>query len=422
MNEPKFVPGKTYIRPSGVVYYEDAAYGVIDAVKDSFSNNTWATQDKYNRLFEKELRRVSAMRYAHLCNSGSSANLLALSIFTSNEIHPDERLKIGDRVITCATGFPTTVNPIIQNGLIPIFVDVDIETGNIRLDHLERTLQYKPKAIMIAHTLGFPWDVGYILDFAKQHNLYVISDCCDALFAEWNNKSIFKYGDISTLSMYPAHHISAGEGGAVFTNRSLYSKLLKSFRDWGRDCWCDASADNTCGKRFDQQFGDLPHGYDHKYVYTNVGYNLKMSNLNAAVGYAQIRNSDNVQNDRLINWRNLRIQLSKYEDYFIFQVAQDNSLPSPFGFLITLRDGVSFTRNELTQYLEEHKIGTRLLFGGNLIRQPLYYGKKYITVDRTKNSDKMMNDSFWIGVWPGITNEMITYITSIFDKFMEEYK
>ena len=408
----------TFIPASGVVYHEDATYGVIDAIKSSFSNNTWATHDKYNKLLEKELRIATDMRYAHLCNSGSSANLLALSIFTSNEIHPDARLRRGDRVITCATGFPTTVNPIIQNGLIPIFVDVDVETGNIRLEHLERALQYKPKAIMMAHTLGFPWDVDFVMDFAKQNSLYVISDCCDALFAEWDGKSVFRYGDVSTLSMYPAHHISAGEGGATFTNRPFYSKLIKSFRDWGRDCWCDASVDNTCGKRFEQQFGSLPYGYDHKYVYTNIGYNLKMSNLNAAVGYAQILRSDDVREQRLANWHKLYNGLLPHKDYFIFQETHEKSLPSPFGFLITLRDNVPFTRNEITQYLENNRIGTRLLFGGNLIRQPLYYGANYITVDRTKNSDKMMNDSFWIGCWPGIDDNMIDYMLNMFSKFM----
>jgi CDP-6-deoxy-D-xylo-4-hexulose-3-dehydrase len=356
-----------------------------------------------------------------LCNSGSSANLLAIAALTSPRLK-DRRLQPGDEVITLASGFPTTVNPIIQNQLIPVFVDVTIPTYNVDISQLEEALSPKTRAVFLPHTLGNPFDVAAVAEFYRNHDLWLIEDSCDALGAMYKDRLVGSFGDLSTFSFYPAHHITMGEGGAVCTNNGVLKKLIASFRDWGRDCWCETGRNDTCKRRFDQQFGDLPFGYDHKYVYSHVGYNLKLTDFQAALGVSQLKKLPRFVEIRRENFGILYEGLKKLEEFFILPEATANAEPSWFGFPIAVRPEAPFTRNELIRHLDQAKIDTRLLFGGNMTRQPAYRDIPHRKVGNLQNSDFVMNQVFWIGVYPGLSREMLEYLTEIFIKFIGKYQ
>ena len=408
-----FVAGESPVRVSGRVFDAAEVMSLVDSALDF-----WLTTGRFAEKFENEFAKFVGVRHALLCNSGSSANLLALSALTSPKLE-DRQLKAGDEVITVAAGFPTTVNPVIQNGLIPVFLDVDIHTHNVDVTHLADALSPKTKAIMIAHTLGNPFDLDTIVSFANEHNLWLIEDNCDSLGSTYNGRHTGTFGHLSTMSFYPAHHMTMGEGGAVLTSRPVLKKLVESFRDWGRDCWCPPGVDNTCGKRFGWQLGELPFGYDHKYTYSHIGYNLKLTDMQAAVGVAQLDKLPSFIAARKANWQRYTEGLQDLQDLFMLPQATPNSDPSWFGYVLTVQDGAPFTRDELTQYLNENQIGTRLLFGGNLIRQPAYQGVDYRVVGELTQTDKTMNDTFWIGVYPGITAEMVDYVLERIHTFVK---
>ena len=377
----------------------------------------WLTTGPFNDVFEKKLSTFIGVPHMLTCNSGSSANLLAVSALTSHLLK-DRALQPGDEVITCATGFPTTVNPILMNNLVPVFVDVDIPTYNADVSQLEAALSPKTKAIVLAHTLGNPFDLDAIMAFAKQHNLLVVEDSCDALGATYRGKMVGTFGDIGTLSFYPAHHITTGEGGAVFTRRSAMRRALESIRDWGRDCYCAPGTDNTCGKRFEWQLGDLPTGYDHKFTYSHLGYNLKMTDMQAAIGCSQMDKLTGFISVRKKNFTLLKEGLRELEEFFILPEATVGSDPSWFGFPLTVRAGAPFKRDALLIHLNEEKIGTRLLFGGNLIRQPYMAGREYRVVGDLARSDIVMRDTFWIGVYPGLTPSHIAFMLETIKAFV----
>ncbi|OON91565.1 MAG: lipopolysaccharide biosynthesis protein RfbH, partial [Epulopiscium sp. Nele67-Bin002] len=381
--EKKFEAGVSAVPVSGRVFDEDDIATLVDSALDFH-----LTTHRYNDEFESKLKKIFDVKYALTCNSGSSANLLAVSALTSYLLG-DRRLKKGDEVITVAAGFPTTVNPIIQNGLVPVFVDVSLPTYNIDVDLLESAITEKTKAIIIAHTLGSPFDLKKVCVIAKKYNLFLIEDCCDAFGSTYDGKPVGSFGDISTLSFYPAHHITMGEGGAVMTNNKILKKAIESFRDWGRDCWCPPGVDNTCGKRFEQRFAELPEGYDHKYVYSHVGYNLKITDMQAAVADAQMDKLPEFINIRKRNFKLLSDKLAALSKYFILPEATPKSDPSWFGFLLTLKDNVPFTRNELVQFLNDKKIATRLLFAGNILKQPMMHGIEYRVAGSLENTDKI---------------------------------
>lgn len=410
--QEKFIPGETRINYAGRIYDKKEVMNLVDASLDF-----WLTSGRFAKQFEKELAEFLGTKYCLLTNSGSSANLLAISALTSPKLG-HRKLKSGDEVITTACGFPTTLNAIIQNGLTPIFIDVELGTYNIQADKIEKAISEKTKAIFIAHTLGNPVNLDKIVKIVKKHNLWLIEDNCDALGSEYNGRYTGTFGHISTCSFYPAHHITMGEGGAVLTNDSNLKKIILSFRDWGRECWCEPGCDDTCGKRFSWQFGKLPFGYDHKYVYSHIGYNLKITDMQAAVGVAQLEKLPKFIQKRRANFKTLFNNLKRYERYFILPQATRNSNPSWFGFPITIKDNASFTRDEIVKYLEQNKIVTRMLFGGNLTKQPAYQDIKYRVFDTLKNTDLVMNNLFWIGVYPGISNNMLKYILECFDKFL----
>ncbi|MBI5951009.1 MAG: lipopolysaccharide biosynthesis protein RfbH [Chloroflexi bacterium] len=399
-----FVPGETSVPVAGRVFDANDVQSLIDSSLDF-----WLTEGRFARQFEEDFARFFNLRHSILVNSGSSANLLALASLTSPVLQ-ERQLKPGDEVITVATGFPTTVNPIFQNNLIPVFVDVDIPTYNIDVTQLEAALSDKTRAVMVAHTLGNPFELGVVMEFCKHYNLRLVEDCCDAVGAVYDNKMVATFGDVATVSFYPAHHITMGEGGALLTDNSKLKKVIESFRDWGRDCWCEPGKDNTCGKRFDWQLGDLPQGYDHKYTYSHIGYNLKATDMQAAVGVSQIKKLNGFIEKRRENFNYLKEQLSSLQDYFILPEATPNSNPSWFGFPIYVRSTSTFTRDKVLRFLESRKIGTRLLFGGNLIRQPAYYGQYYRVIGDLKKSDEVMHNVFWIGVYPGLTRPMLDYM------------
>lgn len=408
-----FDPGFSPVPVSGKVIGATEMRSLIDSALDF-----WLTSGRFNTKFEQRMRAVLGRKVVLTCNSGSSANLLAMTALTSPELG-DRALQPGDEVITCATGFPTTVNPSFNNNLVPVFLDVDIPTYNIKTEALEEALSPRTRAIMVAHTLGNPFDLKTIMDFAKKHDLYVVEDTCDALGAEYDGKKVGTFGDIGTLSFYPAHHITMGEGGAVYCDSPKLKRALECLRDWGRDCWCDSGKDNTCQKRFEWQLGELPYGFDHKYTYSHLGYNLKITDMQAAVGLAQIPRIGEFVEARRQNYAFLRKQLEALEAYFILPEATPNSNPSWFGFPLTVRKDAGFTRDDLVKHLNEKKIGTRLLFGGNLLRQPYMLGRIYRTAGDIVNADIVMNDTFWIGVYPGLNEESLGYMFEVIDGFIK---
>ena len=401
---PAFVPGTSPVPISGRVFDEQELELLVDSSLDF-----WLTTGRFAEQFEREFAKFAGVREAVLVNSGSSANLLAISALTSPRLG-DRQLKPGDEVITVAAGFPTTVNPILQNRLVPIFVDVHIPTFNVDVSYLETALSNRTRAVIFAHTLGNPFDLGAVTAFAKKHGLWLIEDCCDALGSTYRGEKVGTSGDLATVSFYPAHHITMGEGGCVLTNKPLLRTLVESFRDWGRDCWCAPGKENTCGKRFDWQLGDLPHGYDHKYIYSHVGYNLKATDLQAAVGVAQLKKLPAFIEARKRNFAYLKAGLKDAEEQFVLPEATPNSDPSWFGLPLLVRETAPFSRNTLIEFLNAKKIGTRQLFGGNLVRQPAYADLNYRVVGDLRMSDRVMNQAFWIGVYPGLTQPMLDYV------------
>jgi CDP-6-deoxy-D-xylo-4-hexulose-3-dehydrase len=387
------------------------------------SLDLWLTEGRYADAFEEKLAKKFGMRHSLLTVSGSAANLLAFTAFTSWKLGR-RRIEPGSEVITVAAGFPTTVAPIVQNGCVPVFLDVDLQTFNVDVTRLEETVTPKTRAIMIAHTLGNPYNHAAVTAVAKRHNLYLIEDCCDAFGARYEGKPVGTFGDLATLSFYPAHHMTMGEGGAVLGNDKAILGLAESFRDWGRDCWCAPGKENTCNKRFEWQLGDLPFGYDHKYVFSHLGYNMKATDMQAAVGVSQLDKVDHFIVRRRENFAALTdaFRSEKLDDFFILPQATPNSEPSWFGYLLTLRDGVPFKRRDVVKYLESHKVGTRLLFAGNLTRQPAFQGVNYRVIGPLTNTDKIMNDSFWIGVWPGIDAPRRAYIVETFKAMVQALK
>ncbi|PJI55260.1 lipopolysaccharide biosynthesis protein RfbH [Methylobacterium radiotolerans] len=403
---PAFVPGETYIPPSGkVMDAEDCAH-LVDASLDM-----WLTAGRYADRFERELAAAFGRKHARLTVSGSAANLLAFAALTSPK-HGARRLRPGDEVITVAAGFPTTVAPIVQHGCVPVFVDVDIETHNVDVDLLEAAVTPKTRAVMIAHSLGNPFDVVRVAEICRRHGLWLVEDCCDAFGATIGGQGVGTFGDVATLSFYPAHHITTGEGGAVLMDKGPLAKIVESFRDWGRDCYCKPGTDNTCGNRFGWKLGDLPRGYDHKYTYSHIGYNLKVSDMQAALGVSQLTKLDHFVARRRANFVGLERRLRErgLDRLFHLPRATAGSEPSWFGYLLTVRDGVGIDRNALVARLEEKRVGTRLLFAGNLTRQPAFRDVTYRVHAALTHTDKIMRDSFWIGVWPGLTDPMLDYM------------
>lgn len=407
-----FVPGVTPVPVSGKVIDGADVSTVVDSALDA-----WFTTGRFAELFERNLAKFIGVRCASLVNSGSSANLVALSALTSPTLG-DRRLMPGDEVITVAAGFPTTVNPIIQNRLVPVFLDVTVPTYEIDVTQLESARSERSKAVFLAHTLGNTFDLDAVRAFTRQHNLWLIEDCCDALGSMYRGRKVGTFGDIATVSFYPAHHITTGEGGAVLTDKPNLQTLIESFRDWGRDCWCEPGRDNTCGKRFEWQLGSLPCGYDHKYIYSHIGYNLKATDMQAALGTSQLTKLPDFIARRKANFQHLRKALAGVECSLILPEATPHSDPSWFGFPIGVRQDASFRREDLIHVLEGKGIGTRLLFGGNLLRQPAYKDCQYRVVGDLCNTDFVMNNVFWIGVYPGLTRAMLDFVAATIREFV----
>jgi CDP-6-deoxy-D-xylo-4-hexulose-3-dehydrase len=407
----EFRAGETLIPTSGKVFDDEELAALVDASLDF-----WLTTGRFAHKLERGLARYAGVRHAILCNSGSSANLIALSALTSPKLG-DRRLRPGDEVITAAAGFPTTLNPIIQNGLVPVFVDVDRATGNVVPDLMRAAVGPRTRAILLAHTLGNPFDLDVATELAREHDLWLIEDNCDALGSLYRGRPTGTFGDLGTVSFYPAHHITTGEGGCVLADDGRLKTLVESFRDWGRDCWCEPGEDNTCGKRFGMQLGELPAGYDHKYIFSHVGYNLKMTDLQAAVGVAQLDKLPGFVEARRRNWARLREGLERYEEALILPEPTPGSEPSWFGFALVVRPGAPFGRDAIVAWLEENRVATRQLFGGNLLRQPAYTDIPHRAPGGLEESDLMMNQAFWIGVYPGITEAMLDYVIETFGRF-----
>jgi CDP-6-deoxy-D-xylo-4-hexulose-3-dehydrase len=407
----QFTPGTSAVPVSGRVYDSSDMKTLIDSALEF-----WLTTGSFNEAFQTKLAKRIGVRYAMTVNSGSSANLLAFSALTSHMLR-ERQLRPGDEVITAATGFPTTVNPSMILGMVPVFVDVDIPTYNVLPERVEEAITNRTRAIMLAHTLGNPFDAARLADIAKRHKLFLIEDCCDALGATVNGRHVGTFGDIGTLSFYPAHHITMGEGGAVFTGDPVLRRAMESIRDWGRDCYCDPGKDNTCKRRFDWQLGDLPYGYDHKYTYSHLGFNLKITDMQAAVGLAQLDHLESFIAARRANFTFLKQSLRELEEFLILPEATPNTEPSWFGFPITVRETAPFSRDDLVRFLNEHRIGTRLLFGGNLVRQPYMAGRNFRVHGQLTNSDRVMHQTFWIGVYPGLKGEHLTYVTNTLAAF-----
>lgn len=409
--EKPFEPGTSVIPPSGKVIGETELQYMVAASLDG-----WLTTGRFNEQFEKALAEFIGIKHLITVNSGSSANLVAFSTLTSPKLG-ERAIKKGDEVIGVAAGFPTTVNPIVQFGAVPVFVDVDLRTHNIDVDLIEAAITPKTKAIMLAHTLGNPFNLAKVKALCEQYNLWLVEDCCDALGAKYDGKMVGTWGDIATVSFYPAHHITMGEGGAVLTNNSQLISIAESFRDWGRDCYCKPGCDNTCGQRFAQKLGDLPEGYDHKYTYSHLGYNLKITDMQAACGLAQLQRLPEFIEKRNANYQYLKERLASLADFLDVAQATDNSTPSWFGFPITLKQNTDTNRNDLIKYLDQNKIGTRLLFAGNLIRQPYFQNLPYRVVGDLTNTDITMNQTFWLGIYPGLSQEHLDYVADKLETF-----
>ena len=425
----EFIPGENKINYAGRVFDEKEVINLVDSALDF-----WLTAGRFADRFEKEFANFLGVKHCLLTNSGSSANLLAISALTSPKLG-ERRLKPGDEVITTACAFPTTVNPIIQNNLVPVFLDVDIGTYNIQADKIEEALSKKTKAILLAHTLGNPFNLDKVMEVAEKYNLWVIEDNCDALGSKYKGKYTGTFGHIATFSFYPPHHITMGEGGALTTNDDQLKRLIESFRDWGRDCWCASGKDNTCGKRFDWQLGELPYGYDHKYIYSHFGYNLKATDMQAAIGVAQLEKLPSFIEARKRNWKMLREGLKDLSDMFILPEPTPDSDPSWFGFILTVKENAGFTRDEIVKYMEENGIQTRMLFAGNIIRHPAFDEMRksrhgFRVVDSHSPiphsalpvTDRVMKDTFWVGVYPGLSEGMVNFMVESIKKFVKHKK
>lgn len=404
--EGEFIPGETPVAVTGKVFDADELQHLVDASLDF-----WLTTGRFAERFERDFARWMNVRHALLVNSGSSANLLAIAALTAPEFG-NRALRPGDEVITAAGGFPTTVNPIVQNGLVPVFVDSQIPTYNGDPDAIEEAVGSRTRAIILAHTLGNPFDIDRVRAICDKHDLWLIEDTCDAVGSMWRGQKVGTFGDLATVSFYPAHHMTMGEGGAVITGDPVLKKIVESFRDWGRDCWCEPGKDNTCGRRFDWQLGSLPYGYDHKYSYSRIGYNLKLTDMQAAVGVAQLKKLDGFGARRRENFAYLKASLEPLSDRLILPEPTPGSDPSWFGFPITIREGSGISRDSVTGWLESRGIATRLLFGGNLTRQPAYQGVPSRIVGDLKNADRIMRDTFWVGVFPGLDRQRLDYVVA----------
>ncbi len=409
--EVAFIPGESPVPVSGRVFDSGDLFSIVESGLDF-----WLTAGRFADQFEPKFAKFLGVRDARLVNSGSSANLVAVSVLTSPTLG-ERQLRPGDEVITVAAGFPTTVNPIIQNWLVPVVVDVGLRTYNVDVSQLEKAPSSRTKAIILAHTLGNPFPVAAVAEFARKHNLWLIEDCCDALGSTWAGRKVGTFGDLATFSFYPAHHITMGEGGCVVTNKPQLTKLIESFRDWGRDCWCPTGRDNTCGKRFDWQLGSLPYGYDHKYTYSHIGYNLKVSDMQAAVGLSQLGKLPGFIQRRKENFQYLKAALKPLEEFLILPEHESAADPSWFGFPIGVRESAPFDRDQLTRVLNDARIGTRLLFGGNLMRQPAYAGCELRAVGKLPATDFVMHRVFWIGVYPGLTSGMLEHVAATMTSF-----
>jgi len=413
--ENKFIAGETYIPVSGATWGADDIAEAVDTLLSRWYDGTVSYE------FERLLATYNKQRHVSFCNSGSSASLLAMSALTSKELG-NRRLKPGDEVITVAAGFPTTVNPIVQNGLIPVFVDINLPQYNALPNAIEEAVSDKTKAVYIAHTLGNPYKSRDVRDLCDRNELWFVSDSCDALGAQNHGEPLPHWADISTLSFYPAHHISTMEGGAVLTNNPRINKIVESFRDWGRDCWCKPGHDNTCGKRFDWRFGELPYGFDHKYIYSEIGYNLKSTDIQAALGINQIKRVGQFIVARNDNWNYYRCMLDELKEFFVMPEPTAYSDPSWFGFMLTVKDKAPFSRRDIVTFLEQNKIGSRMLFAGNLTKHPAYQDVKYRISDTLVKTDRVMENGFWIGVYQGITEQMREYVVEKFMEFCKDYR
>lgn len=406
----EFVAGRTPVGYAGRVYDADEVTALVDAALDF-----WLTAGPRAAEFEAELARRAGTKYSMLVNSGSSANLAAISALASQKLK--DHLRPGDEVITTAAAFPTTVNPIVQNGWTPVFVDIELGTYNTTLEHVAAAVGPRTRAVVLTHTMGMPFDVEGIANLCRDRGLYLIEDCCDAFGAKFNGKPVGTFGIGATLSFYPAHQMTTGEGGAVLTSSGKYRWIVRSFRDWGRDCWCEPGEDDVCRKRFGYTLGSLPPGYDHKYIYTHRGYNLKALDLQAAIGLVQLRRLEGFVRTRRDNWERMRSHLSRYERYLVLPEVAPGAEPSPFGLVLTLREGAPFSKADLTQHLEAARVQTRVLFAGNLLRHPAYADVAYRVADGLANTDAITRNTFFVGVYPGIDALRLEYILDQFDRF-----
>lgn len=413
--EKAFIPGKTKVNYAGRVFDEEELQNAVNASLDF-----WLTEGRFSEEFSSKISEFLGIEHVLLTNSGSSANLLAFSALTSEKLG-DKRLKPGDEVISVAAGFPATVTPIIQNGMIPVFVDLSIPTYNIDIEMLKKAITPKVRCIFLAHTLGNPFDIDAIMELAKEYDLWVVEDNCDAFGSEYKGKKTGTFGHLSTISFYPAHHITTGEGGAICTNDPQLARIVRAFRDWGRDCYCAGGDNNTCGKRFSQQFGTLPFGFDHKYVYSEIGYNLKMTDIQAAIGAAQMDKLPDFCESRKTHFQEWKRIFSKYPQYFITPEATEGADPSWFAFIVTLKEDCPFKRDDLTKYLNDNLIETRNLFAGNMTKQPAYLGKNWRIADHLNQTDYIMNNTFFLGTYPGLTDEMFNYVEEKLDEFVKKY-
>jgi CDP-4-dehydro-6-deoxyglucose reductase, E1 len=411
----KFIPGKSRVNYAGRVFDANEITNAVEASLDF-----WLTEGRFSEEFAEKISEFLGIDHVLLTNSGSSANLLAFAALTSEKLGA-RRLLPGDEVISVAAGFPATVTPIIQYGLVPVFVDVHIPTYNIDVNMLKQAITPKTKCIFLAHTLGNPYDIDSIMEIAKEHNLWVIEDNCDAFGSEYKGRKTGTTGHLSTISFYPAHHITTGEGGAICTDDPLLAQLVRAFRDWGRDCYCAGGENNTCGKRFSQQFGSLPYGFDHKYVYSEIGYNLKMTDIQAAIGSSQMDKLQNFCDSRRMNFTRWTQIFKKHSQYFTLPEASNHADPAWFAFIVTLKPDVPFTRDQLTRYLSENFIETRNLFGGNLTKQPGYEKKNWRIADHLNNTEWITENTFFLGTYPGLTKDMMDYAGKILDQFMDKY-